>query len=235
MILTTIVQSYVIDLAQNPQITSRIYPNIFDLFIALAAGAAGAFANGRQEIADSLAGVAIAISLEPPLCVAGITLVGGSPFDALGAFLLFFTNFIAILVAGILVFGIMGLPGAARMEMTPDARKKALEVITIVALILLAILGVTSYQVYTAAMIDKETSSTVKEWLSPTDYKVYSVTVRDPAIDIGLIGEGDLPPLPILSSRLEQQFQHPVIISIKAIPQKSVQFNSAIPTFTTGL
>ena len=56
--------------------------------IALAAGQPGAFAIGRQEIADSLAGVAIAISLVPPLCVVGITLHHGGFGEAGGAFLL---------------------------------------------------------------------------------------------------------------------------------------------------
>ncbi|MGB9176676.1 MAG: TIGR00341 family protein [Methanoregula sp.] len=235
MILTILVQPYIIDLAQNPQIASRVYPNMFDLLIALAAGAAGAFASGRQEIADSLAGVAIAISLEPPLCVVGITLVGGSVVDAIGSFLLFFTNFVAILVAGVIVFGLMGLPRAVRMEMTADARKRAFQVITVVTLILIATLGATSYQVYRVATTEIETTSMVTEWLGTTDYHIYSVTVQDPKIDIGLIGDGTLPPVDTLAKEIEQKFHHSIIITIHTIPQKSIQYPSGISAIAAGL
>lgn len=235
MILTILVQPYIIDLAQNPQIASRVYPNMFDLLIALAAGAAGAFASGRQEIADSLAGVAIAISLEPPLCVVGITLVGGSVVDAIGSFLLFFTNFVAILVAGVIVFGLMGLPRAVRMEMTADARKRAFQVITVVTLILIATLGATSYQVYRVATTEIETTSMVTEWLGTTDYHIYSVTVQDPKIDIGLIGDGTLPPVDTLAKEIEQKFHHSISITIHTIPQKSIQYPSGISAIAAGL
>ena len=45
---------------------------LYALLTALGAGAAGAFITSRAEIADSMAPVAIAISLVPPLCVVGI-------------------------------------------------------------------------------------------------------------------------------------------------------------------
>lgn len=86
IVLTALVPGQLISLTQNPQITSRVSPGLLDLGIALAAGAAGAFAIGRQEIADSLAGVAIAISLVPPLCVVGITLHHGGFGEAGGLF-----------------------------------------------------------------------------------------------------------------------------------------------------
>lgn len=64
----------VISFDTNSQITGRISPRLIDLAAALAAGAAGAFAMSRDDVADSLPGVAIAISLVPPLCVVGIGL-----------------------------------------------------------------------------------------------------------------------------------------------------------------
>lgn len=234
MILTLIVQTYVIDLTQNPQITSRVYPNLFDLLIALAAGAAGAFATGRKEIADSLAGVAIAISLEPPLCVVGITLVGGSVVDAIGSFLLFFTNFVAILVVGVLVFGLMGLPRVVRMQMTADARRRAFQVITVVSLVLVAILGLTSYDVYRTTTIEIQTKTVVEDWLGTTDYHVYSVVVHDPEIIIGLTGDGTLPPVETLSREIEQKLNHEVIITIHTIPQKSIQYPSGVSALAAG-
>ena len=65
----------VISFETNSQIASRIAPNFTDLIVALAAGAAGAFALIRDDVADSLPGVAIAIALVPPLCVVGNSLL----------------------------------------------------------------------------------------------------------------------------------------------------------------
>ena len=92
-----------ISFTSNGEITSRINPGLYALLTALGAGAAGAFIISRAEIADSLGGVAIAISLVPPLCVVGISLQKGQLDAARGSFLLFMTNFLAILFVVCLV------------------------------------------------------------------------------------------------------------------------------------
>src|SRR5205814_5326043 len=67
-LLSLIIPSFTISFTSNVEITSRINPGLYALLTALGAGAAGAFIISRSEIADSLGGVAIAISLVPPLC-----------------------------------------------------------------------------------------------------------------------------------------------------------------------
>ena len=105
------------------EILARASPSLLDLGVALAAGCAGAFAQVRPSIASSVAGVAIAVALVPPLAVTGIGLalgqeatsdtglsLGGIGFDsggigiAKGAFLLFLTNLIGIVAIAALVF-----------------------------------------------------------------------------------------------------------------------------------
>jgi len=71
-------------------------------------------------VSDALPGVAIAISLVPPLAVVGLTLEGGEPSQALGALLLFLTNVAAILLTGIAV---MALLGAHRPPPLPHSRR----------------------------------------------------------------------------------------------------------------
>ena len=66
----------------------------------------GSIALARDDISDTLPGVAIAISLVPPLAVVGLTLESGAPDQALGALLLFATNVTAILATGLLVMAI---------------------------------------------------------------------------------------------------------------------------------
>jgi uncharacterized hydrophobic protein (TIGR00271 family) len=105
------------------EILNRTAPTLIDLGVAMAAGGAAAFANTRRSIISSIAGVAIAVALVPPLAVSGIGLAlgrkataeaglslsqfglfsGGSSITA-GAFMLFLTNLIGIVAIAILVF-----------------------------------------------------------------------------------------------------------------------------------
>ncbi len=95
-------ERFVVD--SNPQILARVNPTLLDLLVAIATGLAGSMALVRTDISPALPGVAIAISLVPPLTTVGITLASGEPYMALGALLLFTTNMVAIVLAGLLVF-----------------------------------------------------------------------------------------------------------------------------------
>ena len=88
----------------DTEIMSRVKPTLIDFGIAMAAGAAGAFANTRRSISSALPGVAIAVALVPPLSVVGIGLAQGEGTIAFGALLLFLTNLICIVFFGSLVF-----------------------------------------------------------------------------------------------------------------------------------
>jgi uncharacterized hydrophobic protein (TIGR00271 family) len=88
----------------NIEITSRIKPNIIDLGIAVISGAAGAYAHSREEIAKTLAGVAISVALVPPLAVSGIGIAWLNWDVFFGAFLLVLTNLTGMVLAGALTF-----------------------------------------------------------------------------------------------------------------------------------
>jgi uncharacterized hydrophobic protein (TIGR00271 family) len=97
----------------SDQVLARTSPRLLDLVIALASGGAGAYALSRSDVADALPGVAIAISLVPPLNTVGILLAGNEGDLAKGAALLFITNFTAILLAGTITFILTGLATSA--------------------------------------------------------------------------------------------------------------------------
>jgi len=88
----------------NAEITSRIKPNIIDLGIAVISGAAGAYAYSKESVAKTLAGVAIAVALVPPLAVSGIGLAWGDLGIFFGALLLLLTNLTGMVLAGSLTF-----------------------------------------------------------------------------------------------------------------------------------
>ena len=98
----------------NAQVAARVTLQVADLVAALATGAVGSVALVRSDISDTLPGVAIAISLVPPLAVVGLTLESGAPRQSLAAFLLFTTNVAAILASGIVVMAFYRLRRVSR-------------------------------------------------------------------------------------------------------------------------
>jgi len=92
----------------NSEIGARLSPTILDLAVAIISGIAGAYASARSDVAKSLAGVAIAVALVPPLAVAGIG-IGWLDWGVFwGAFLLFITNLFGIVLAASITFLVMG-------------------------------------------------------------------------------------------------------------------------------
>ncbi len=96
-------------LAQLPsEILGRTKPTLFDLVVALAGGAAAAYALVQPHLSATLPGVAIATALMPPVCVVGIGLSQGHSGVSGGAILLFLANLVAIIFAGSVVFASVG-------------------------------------------------------------------------------------------------------------------------------
>ena len=105
-----------IDVHTNSQITSRTSPTVVDLIAAIATGLAGAVGLSRRDVAAVLPGVAIAISLVPPLAVVGICLGEGSISLALGALVLFVSNLVSMVIAGTILFAALGYSAEADRE-----------------------------------------------------------------------------------------------------------------------
>ncbi|MCK9491121.1 MAG: TIGR00341 family protein [Sulfurimonas sp.] len=92
----------------TPEMRGRLNPNVLDLMVAIISGIAGAYANSKSEVAKSLAGVAIAVALIPPLSVTGIGIGWGNIDIIYGSFLLFITNLVGITLSASLTFLVLG-------------------------------------------------------------------------------------------------------------------------------
>ena len=169
----------VIDFNTNTQITGRLAPRVLDLIIALAAGAAGAFAMSRDDIADSIPGVAISIALVPPLCVVGISLSAGQWLDAWDTFLLFMTNFLSILLAGGAVFALLGLGAAVTKEMSHLSKRNAYRIIALGVALVAIPLTVATTKVWRDSIAQVRITNITNQWVSkyPTDFVIKSVLV----------------------------------------------------------
>lgn len=107
------------------EILARVRPNIYDLFIAMLSGLAGAVALcTKRNYLITATGVAVATAVIPPLSVVGYGVGTGQLMLALGGFLLFFTNFVAIVLASDLVFFVMGFRASHVETLLYSARKR---------------------------------------------------------------------------------------------------------------
>ncbi len=104
------------DFELTDEMNNRINPTLLDLAVAILSGIAAAYSKSFKEIAQNLAGVAIAVALVPPLAVAGIGLGYGEINTFLGAFLLFFTNLVGIIIAAVITFWLLGFSSVVKSK-----------------------------------------------------------------------------------------------------------------------
>ena len=105
-----------INLPITQEILSRTQPTIMDLMIALAGGAAGAFAAVSPRLSVAVVGVAVATALVPPLVASGILLAHKEWKNAGNAFILALTNIVAIQVSSSLVLWLTGFRRGSDVE-----------------------------------------------------------------------------------------------------------------------
>ncbi|MDY6987246.1 MAG: DUF389 domain-containing protein [Thermodesulfobacteriota bacterium] len=97
-----------LSLEVTSEMLARTSPTLLDLLVAALAGLAGCLAMIDERISPVLPGIAISISLLPPLSTCGLCLAVGASQGAYGAFLLFFANFLAILMVASGIFIVSG-------------------------------------------------------------------------------------------------------------------------------
>jgi uncharacterized hydrophobic protein (TIGR00271 family) len=195
-----------IDVQTNSQITSRTSPTVIDLIAAIATGVAGAVGLSRRDVAAVLPGVAIAISLVPPLAVVGICLGEGSVALALGALLLFVSNLVSMVIAGTVLFAALGYSADADREARAVGAQRR-SYVTLVAL-LVAVLVPLALNTGLVLLLHSWTSQiqTVAEgWLSGVpEAEVTDVTFTSSSFRIEVrVPPGDLPPTDELLSDLD--------------------------------
>ncbi|MEU4421070.1 DUF389 domain-containing protein [Actinoplanes sp. NPDC024001] len=187
----------------NSQVASRVDPELIDLVSALATGAVGAFALVRSDVSDTLPGVAIAISLVPPLAVVGLTLESGAPGQAAGAFLLFATNVAAIVATSTGVLLGYRVRAAAVAVGRPVGQLRARTVIVVgVAVVLVAVpLTIGSVQAFRAQAAVSAARPVTESWAQAQAWSVVDVSVQQGILQVVAAG----PPPAADSTTLRQE------------------------------
>lgn len=187
------------------QIMIRTSPGLIDLLAALVTGFAGAFAMSRSDVSDTLPGVAIAISLVPPLANVGILLATFNYSLALGSFLLFVTNYLAILITGAALFGIMGYSRVTILEKSSHAKRNGLIIVLISLIVITVPLGYNGYNVVTDNSITQTVNNASAEWLEGSGYELQSINIlsSNNTVVVKIIGNGPLPPIEKLQEQVK--------------------------------
>ena len=187
--------------ATNSQVAQRVSPTLVDLIAALATGAVGAVALARSDISDTLPGVAIAISLVPPLCVVGLTLESGAPHQSIGALLLFVTNVAAILASGIVV---LGLYRVSRLVAVTDFRRAGAVTLIGVLLVLVVIpLAINSRRTDATTVRQQDVQAVAQHWADKAGWAVVAVSASGNQILIQATGPDPAPDTATLRQDLD--------------------------------
>jgi len=117
--VTYIFQNHPIDFSEG--LISQIQPSGIYIAVAFVAGLAASFSLVKPELNEMFPGVAIAVTLIPPLAVIGLALAKGEWLIVRHAAELFGTNAAGIVVASIIIFSFM------RFRVKKKVAKKVLQ------------------------------------------------------------------------------------------------------------
>lgn len=225
------------------EMQARAYPSLLDLAVALASGAAGAYALCRKDVSTSLSGVAIAVALVPPLATIGLAISQLNWQIAGGATLLFLTNLVAIAAMGSFVFLLLGF----QPEMGHSARLRLFARgwwgMLILLVLISSILGWLTYRSACESKLNRSLQQALAQELD----KMPGVSLREVTWEKG--DQGELQVLVevestrtlshtaarTLQSALTESLHRPIALILQVIPTTRLDplaTNTPLPTAT---
>jgi uncharacterized hydrophobic protein (TIGR00271 family) len=209
----------------SSQVAGRVHPRLIDLVAAIATGAVGAFALVRSDVSDTLPGVAIAISLVPPLAVVGLTLESGAGEQAAGALLLFVTNVAAILLSGLVVMAIYRVATTATDSAGASGRGRygAIPVVVIFVLVLAIPLTISSRTITTEARDRVGAEAAATTWAEAAGWRILTVDSDIGGIHVRASGALPAPRPSALRRALDAHGLRGVDATVELVPEERVE------------
>jgi uncharacterized hydrophobic protein (TIGR00271 family) len=213
----------------NSQVAQRVHPRLVDLLSAFATGAVGSVALVRRDISDTLPGVAIAISLVPPLAVVGFTLEAGKPDQAFGALLLFLTNVAAILASGTIVMALYGFHRLATPAANPERgavnRRNAVVIIALMVIAVSVPLTATSVTLVRDTSREAKTLAAARSFGHSVGWSTGNATTRGGMVLVHMEGPPPLPNTDPLRKELKKRGVDPSDVRVELVPTRVVTFD----------
>ncbi len=215
-------------LEATPEMLSRVKPTLLDLFVAVLAGFAGSYAMIDEKVSPALPGVAIATAIVPPLSNTGICLSLGYYGGAFGSFMLFFANFLSILLVASATFIAAGMSPSSKLKEDKQFMKS----------LIVAVLGfviVAAFLTYSLIAIVKERKlvENIEDILNTEFDKLHSTSVDNYVYDVEdgilyILASVRTPILmtpkdiKILQGKFEDRINMPIELIIRSIISKDV-------------
>lgn len=189
--------------ALTPAVLSRTSPDLRDLGVALAAGAAGAYATAREDVSAALPGVAVAVALVPPLAAAGFTLAIGREDLTGGAVLLFVANLVAIVLISSMVLVGSGFVPSGRIRAASGRIRIGL-LSAVVALVLVAApLADATLASDSHAQTTRAVNQAAVSWLAPyPSLALTGASISGTLVTVDVAGPTSPPPTTTLAQAL---------------------------------
>ncbi|MFE0749000.1 TIGR00341 family protein [Gordonia sp. NPDC058843] len=210
----------------NSQVLGRTSPTLVDLLAALATGMAGAVAITRRDVGDVLPGVAIAISLVPPLGVVGVCLGSGAPSLALGAFVLFASNVVAMIITSLVVLTIAGYGREAAEEPVGErhsrpSRRRAYAVLAIALVVVTVPMVANSL----SSLWSRQIATAADSWLHSSGddtSEVTGVSWTGDTVTVSVLSPPDLPPIEELQTTVDELVPwNPEVVVVHTVGERS--------------
>ncbi|RSE31504.1 TIGR00341 family protein [Acinetobacter junii] len=223
------------------EILSRTQPTVIDLMIALAGGAAGAFASISPRLSVAVVGVAVATALVPPLVASGILLAHAELRHSANAFLLALTNMVAIQISSSLVLWIAGF----RRGSNEQVQSNVLEfikrnAISLIFLLILAIyLSANFIQMLQKQMYETKSKTAIEQLLNQKNNIIDTIQFEQQKqyTLIRVVVRGDTVPTLSQIKQLNQMMpaddrSNPTVVQVRFIPveiiEEQIRFNTEI-------
>jgi uncharacterized hydrophobic protein (TIGR00271 family) len=200
-----------VNILTNPQVTSRTSPTFLDMIAAVATGFAGAVGLSRRDVSDVLPGVAIAISLVPPLGVVGVCLGQGQVAMALGALVLFLSNVVALVLSGTLVFTAYGY---AKEAAANAHRRRAYAAIAVGLVLVLMPLVANSVANYLLALWTERIDTAATAWVEPAGGRVVDISIVSATAVVDVEVPGNVPDVATLMASLDGQVPNGITVVV---------------------
>ncbi|MFD1095439.1 TIGR00341 family protein [Salegentibacter chungangensis] len=189
------------------EIDARLSPTLLDMGIAVASGIAAAYAHAKEGIAKSLAGVAIAVALVPPLAVAGIGIGWWDWQIFSGAILLYFTNLAGIIMFAGITFLLLGFAPFKRARM-------GLVYTFLIILLVMVPLSLSFNRIMQEAQITKELEGTSVNESVLKDVKVRFGTPMVVSLKLVSSETIEASEMQNIKKQIEERIGRPVILEV---------------------
>jgi len=175
------------------------------------------------------------VALVPPLSVVGVTLQAGLASDALGAFLLFLTNLVSIILAGSLVLYLTGFAPFKRFVDNRDEILTTIGTVAIAAMIIMVPLIFTAEGILSTSGRQSSANQVVDAWIADVEtLQVFAINLDGEEVEIDLTGSGAVPELSALEDALTEEFGAPATVIVEVVPTVTLKYSDADGFTETG-